>query len=666
MSTPFIFCDETALFRRPADPGPGEAFSLFVWVSRQPGQSVSFLCRSDSGSLVLEASRIGERGLYDIYEARHPGTAEEMFYFVQLTGEGHSLLYGRGGPAEEKDIIPFSLNPHFYVPDWARGALWYQIFPDRFCNADPSNDVLTGEIFDDVELVSRKMQWRDPVTALDVHHYYGGDLQGIIDKLDYLKTLGVEVLYLNPVFVAPSSHGYNTQDYEHVDPHLGCILEDGKGLEQYKIRTVSSVNLEASDALLARLIQSAHEKGMRVILDGVFNHCSSFHGWNNEAGLYDKNRERPAYFRKDPQSEEKECWWGNKNLLKLDVDGEVELQEELLAIAEKWLSAPYGADGWRLDVAADLGHSSEGNHAFWRAFRQRVRNTNPEALILAEHYGDPSPWLGGDEWDSVMNYDAFMEPVSWFFTGMEKHSDRYVDWMEGAGEAFRDSIMPAMARFPRASLEAALNQLDNHDHSRFLTRTNHVAGRLGELGYRMAEEGCDKALLRGAVLLQMTWPGAPGIYYGDEAGLAGFTDPDNRRPFPWGQEDVELQDYYANMGRLRQQYPVLRRGSLRLWRAECGLLAYGRMDMNQTCLVLINQSQEEREVSLNTAELDGLGGSRILRLAQTWAEGYNMGRQEMETEDKILHLCLKPREASLFLLEQKALPRALRDSLRLI
>ena len=660
MKTPFIFCDETALFRQPADPGPGEPFRLRVWVSRQPGQVVTFLCRSDSGSSFLDAKKAGERGRYDVYEAAHPGTEEEVFYFVNVSCEGESWLFGRNGLRRENEIVPFSVNPYFDVPAWARGALWYQIFPDRFCNGDTTNDVLTGEVFDDVELVSRKMRWDDPVTALDVHHSYGGDLQGIINKLDYLKALGIEVIYLNPIFVAPSCHGYNTQDYEHVDPHFGRILEDGEGRSQYQTRTTSAVNLEASDALLAELISQAHRKGMRVVLDGVFNHCSSFHPWYNEAGLYDHSLERRDFFRCDEKGE-KECWWGNKNLLKLDVDGNADLREALLQIAEKWLLPPYSADGWRLDVAADVGHDPEGNHAFWRAFRERVRKARPDALILAEHYGDPSPWFGGDEWDSVMNYDAFMEPVRWFCTGMEKHGDRHVPWMEGAGEAFRESMVQAMARFPRASLEAALNQLDNHDHSRFLTRTNHVVGRLGELGYRMAENGVDKSILRAAALLQMTWPGAPGIYYGDEAGVPGFTDPDNRRPFPWGREDTFLFDFYSSITRLHRRYDVLRRGSLRILRAEDGLLVYARMDASDTMLVAINQTAEDRRVELNTAEIDGIGGTMAQRLAETWAEGYNLGRQVMQLPNRVFAVTLKPRAAALYAVMLPAVPKDMRD-----
>ena len=223
-----------------------------------------------------------------------------------------------------------------------------------------------------------------------------------------------------------------------------------------------------------------------------------------------------------------------------------------------------------------------------------------------------------------------------------------------------------MAAFPRPSLESALNQLDNHDHSRFLTRTNHVAGRLGELGYRMAEEGVDKALLRAAVLLQMTWPGAPGIYYGDEAGLCGFTDPDNRRSFPWGREDIQLQDFFTNMAGIRRQYTALRRGSLRRLPGGEGLLAYARFDISQRLLLVINQSREEKLYSLKVTEVDGFGAARALRLIQSNEEGYNLGLKEEGLQDNILTLKLKPREAVLYSLEYQELPRELRDHLRLV
>ena len=165
-------------------------------------------------------------------------------------------------------------------------------------------------------------------------------------------------------------------------------------------------------------------------------------------------------------------------------------------------------------MAADLGRTSEFNHRFWRDFRRVVKEANPDALILAEHYGDPTSWLQGDQWDSVMNYDAFMEPVSWFLTGMEKHSDWRSDELYGDGKKFFDSMAYNMARMQTPSLLTAMNELSNHDHSRFLTRTNRVVGRLGSMGAKAAEEGVDRGVFREAVMIQMTWPGAPTIYYG--------------------------------------------------------------------------------------------------------------------------------------------------------
>lgn len=646
MDTKLIFCDETEQFRHPADPGPGEAFSLKVWVPAGEDCPVSFIFSCDEKTLEIPARFLGNRGLVDEYGAKHPGSDKRLLYYLRFRFGEEEHFYGRNGLQSREAIIPFSVNPDYNVPEWARGALWYQIYPDRFCNGDPANDVQDGEIRDDVGFVSRRMGWQEPVAPMEIHHYYGGDLAGIIQKLDYLQNLGVEVLYLNPIFTAPSNHKYNTVDYEHVDPHLGPVSASLEPLSNCWSKMDSEADLSPSDAMLAELIRQAHERNIRVVLDGVFNHVSSQHPWNQGG----PNSERyNDYFRRNPQGEI-ECWWGNHNLLKLNVDGSPSLKEYLLSIAEKWITAPFHADGWRLDVAADLGHSPEANHAFWQDFRRRVRKANPQAMILAEHYGDPSPWLQGDQWDSVMNYDAFMDPVSGFFTGLEKHGDEYCPWLEGAGDEFSRIMQNTMARFPRPALETALNQLDNHDHSRFLTRTNHLVGRLGELTPEDAETNVDPSLLRAAALLQMCWPGAPGLYYGDEAGLCGFTDPDNRRTFPWGREDGSLLDYYQGIIRLRKRHSALKRGSLRILRGEPGLLVFGRFDQKERLLVIINQSLEEKELCLDIRSLDGLGAAKLRRLIQCDKDSYNMGWLDTIAEEDTLQLCLQPRECSVWAL----------------
>ena len=172
-------------------------------------------------------------------------------------------------------------------------------------------------------------------------------------------------------------------------------------------------------------------------------------------------------------------------------------------------------------------------------------------------------WLQGDEWDTVMNYDAFMEPVSWFLTGMEKHSDEFNQGLLGNSESFIGAMKYHMPAFYAPSLYTAMNELDNHDHSRFLTRTNHRVGRVANVGPYAAAENTNKAVLREAVVIQMTWPGAPTLYYGDEAGQVGFTDPDNRRTYPWGQEDQELIRFYKEIIAVHRRFPVLAMGSLK-------------------------------------------------------------------------------------------------------
>lgn len=336
-------------------------------------------------------------------------------------------------------------------------------------------------------------------------------------------------------------------------------MTDNSQATKYKKRTTDLKNLEASNELFIKLVEELHRRGMKVILDGVFNHCGSFNKWMDRERIYEgeEDYEPGAYVSADspyrsyfrffkegpenwPYNGNYDGWWGHDTLPKLNYEDSVKLENYILYIGRKWVSPPYNVDGWRLDVAADLGRSNEYNHEFWQKFRRAVKDANPNALILAEHYGDPSDWLKGDEWDTVMNYDAFMEPVTWFLTGMEKHSDEAREELLGNIDNFIGSMAHHMSNMLTPSLQVAMNELSNHDHSRFLTRTNHMVGRVEHLGPEAANEYVNKAVMREAVVMQMTWVGAPTVYYGDEAGVCGFTDPDNRRTYPWGHEDQEL------------------------------------------------------------------------------------------------------------------------------
>ncbi|MDE7367356.1 MAG: glycoside hydrolase family 13 protein, partial [Lachnospiraceae bacterium] len=536
--------------------------------------------------------------------------------------------------------------------DWAKGAVFYQIFVDRFCNGDESNDVLDNEYVYIGEGTRRITDWEKYPDAMDVRSFYGGDLQGVINKLDYLKDLGVDVIYLNPIFVSPSNHKYDSQDYDYVDPHYGRIVKDGgeclkdghapnREASRYIARVTDKANLEASNQLFIELVEEVHKRGMRIILDGVFNHCGSFNKWLDREGIYENQEgyEKGAYvdenspYRKFfkfhdeyqwPYNSTYDGWWGHDTLPKLNYEESPKLYEYIMNIAKKWVSPPYNVDGWRLDVAADLGHSPEYNHQFWRDFRKVVKEANPNAIIMAEHYGDPKEWLLGDQWDTVMNYDAFMEPITWFLTGVEKHSDEFRGDLLGNPDAFIGALRHHMSRFHHQSLYIAMNELSNHDHSRFLTRTNRMVGRIHTLGPEAANQNINKGVFREAVVFQMTWPGAPTIYYGDEAGVCGWTDPDNRRTYPWGHEDQELIDFHRDIIRIHKENSAIMRGSYRFLHGSHKVVAYGRFDEHNKVIVVMNNSYEDVELKFSVAELGIPDRTVLTQLILTTEEGYFM------------------------------------------
>ena len=546
------------------------------------------------------------------------GTEKETYYFEIQSGFLKGYYDTRGLVTEVNEYYNFVILPGFRTPDWAKGAVMYQIYVDRFCNGDPSNDVLTNEYCYINEHVQHVDDWYRCPAAMDVREFYGGDLQGVLDKMDYLEDLGIEAIYFNPLFVSPSNHKYDSQDYDYIDPHIGRIVEDtGELLEngqkenrfatRYINRVTNRANLEASNELFVKVVEEAHKRGIRVIMDGVFNHCGSFNKWMDRERIYEnaEGYAPGAYVSADspyrnyfdfknqnawPYNASYDGWWGHDTLPKLNYEGSGELMDYVLHIARKWVSPPFNADGWRLDVAADLGHSQSFNHQFWQEFRKAVKEANPEAVILAEHYGNTREWLQGNEWDTVMNYDAFMEPVTWFRTGMEKHSDDYRGDLLGNTGSFWGAMKHHSASFSMPSWQTAMNELSNHDHSRFLTRTNHCVGRTDSKGPQAAEIGVNKAVFREAVVMQMTWMGAPTIYYGDEAGLCGFTDPDSRRTYPWGREDQEMIRFHKEIIRIHKENRELRTGSLKYVDCDYNFLAYGRFNREGQCLILINNN----------------------------------------------------------------------------
>ena len=427
----------------------------------------------------------------------------------------------------------------FATPVWVRDAVFYQIFPERFCNGDRSNDPLNTE------------PWGSPPAF---RNFMGGDLQGILDKLDYLGDLGISALYLTPIFQSISSHKYDIIDYFAVDEHFGDML------------------------LLRKLVDACHARGIRVILDAVFNHCSNLHPFFLDVK---KNGRRSRYWnwffvkkwpipdrfaRHKDALEWYECWWGYHTLPKLNYTNP-EVEEYFLNVAQFWLREAH-TDGWRLDVP------NEVIQTFWPKFRHAVKEANSEAYIVGEIWDDATPWLMGDQFDAVMNY-RFQKALLGYFA--EETLDT---------RALDHTLRQIMLDYPEQATAAMLNLLGSHDTARPMT----------------VAKG-DVAALKLMATMQFTFEGAPCIYYGDEIGMEGGKDPDCRRCYPWHKPDLQnraLFDYYQKLIAIRKANPALRTGAFHpfLVDNERELYAYERSADGNRCIVALNRSGLEHKMAL--------------------------------------------------------------------
>lgn len=456
------------------------------------------------------------------------------------------------------------------TPDWVQDAIFYQIFPDRFArSARNPNDNLTFE------------PWDSPPTT---HGFKGGDLYGVAERLDYLNDLGITALYLNPIFASAANHRYHAYDYYTVDPLLG-----------------------GNDAF-NELLEKAHKKNIRIILDGVFNHASrgfwQFHhvlecGEDSPYGdwfLFDPERlKRRKHWGAYPSPIEQRLlqhedsitaigyrgWWNLPALPKFNTNTPA-VREFLFGVAEHWIKV--GIDGWRLDVPTEIDDDS-----FWQEFRQRVRRINPEAYIVGEIWHEAQRWLQGDQFDAIMNYDV-TKPCLAFFSG--KHLDLKVLHQQPNyhsihhpidAHEFGNRIDHNLHLYKREITYSQLNLLDTHDTPRFLSCA-----------------GGDKNALKLAWLFLFAYPGAPCIYYGNEIGLDGKHDPDNRRSFPWDESkwDKDLLNYAKEVVKLRKKNPALRRGDFkRLW-AEQGVYAFSRSLDGHTLIIALNASESPQQAEV--------------------------------------------------------------------
>ncbi len=658
-----IFSDETENFISSPEPKKGEDVYIKIRVGKNNVDKVFLVSYLKDYEMELSEST----NKFDYYKFTLKNIQRKFEYQFKILKNDVTYYFSKYGISKDiNNDFNFRIIPNFITPDWAKGAVMYQIYIDRFCNGDKSNDVETNEYTYLGRGAKKITNWNQPIENRDVSNFYGGDLQGVIDKMDYLSDLGVEVLYLNPIFVSPSNHKYDIQDYDYIDPHIGKIVKDegeilkfgnfkNKAATKYISRTTDIENLNASNELFIELIELAHSKNIKVIIDGVFNHCGAFNKWLDKESIYKNNGgEVGAFHSKDskyhnyfkwneydwPNNNKYDSWWGHDNHPKLNVENSKELEEYILKIAKKWVSPPFNVDGWRLDVAADLGFTEEYNHKFWKKFREAVKSGNKDAIIIAEHYGSPVSWLQGDEWDSVMNYDAFMEPLTWFLTGMQKHSEEYRNDLLCNTLAFEGSMKYNSAKFSIQSLNTAMNQLSNHDHSRFLTRTNMEVGRLHTRGSDDADRGVKKSIMREAVMVQMTWTGAPAIYYGDEAGLTGWTDPDNRRTYPWGSEDVEMINFHREMIKIRKENIALKLGSLTFLKNDFGILSYARWYKDNLIIVILNNNNEGVDFTIPVWKVSDIDIMKFEELIYSSMTGYSLSSRKLDVINGFMELKL--------------------------
>ena len=671
MNIESIFSDETIEYVSMQSLKNRQNIRIQIRIFKDDKPDIILVDHRDGSEVVMSKLRSSEH--FDFYYADLEDRDYLKYYFKIIDGK-NTLFFTRFGITDYlKEDALFEYNKNFTLPEWAKGALMYQIFIDRFNRGDETNDVVDDEYIYIGLPVKHKENWNEYPSNFDVGYFYGGDLAGVLQKLDYLRDFGVEVIYFNPLFVSPSNHKYDTQDYDYIDPHIGVIVEDADGVlgeydtdnknaVKYVKRVTSKKNLEASNELFIRLVEEAHKRNIKVIIDGVFNHCGSFNKWMDKEGIYKRADDKypiGAYWSKESEfrsyfnfiGNEYDGWWGHDTLPKLYYENSKKLVDEVLNIAKKWVSPPFNVDGWRLDVAADLGYSHEFNHIFWSMFREAVKSANNDAVILAEHYGDPSFWLDGKCWDGVMNYDGFMEPVSWFLTGLEKHSDREDMNLKGNADAFFLMLKNALGKMPYDSILVSMIQLSNHDHSRFLTRTNGIVGRINSHKSEDAESGVKLEVMRQAIMMQITLPGAPTVYYGDEVGVCGFTDPDNRRTYPWGNENLELLEYHRYVNKWHRIRKELKKGSLIRLISTGGVVCYARVLKDNISVVIINAGEYTAKTDI-PLYLTGMRDNAVIsRVIYTNKVGYNVGRVTYINDNGYLNFEIEPHSGYLLVSE---------------
>jgi glycosidase len=554
----------------------------------------------------------------DYWQARLTNAAPDNLWYRFIVTDGSKTVYyaddtpaldgGLGAPSDDQLDRSWALmvyDPGFTAPAWAKDAVIYQIFPDRFRNGDSANDPKTGDPRYDEPVVKRSWNQlpegycRGYSTGCSERprgrDYFGGDLEGVVAKLDYLKELGVNTIYFNPIFAAKSNHRYDTADYRRIDPYLGTLGD------------------------YQRLVQQARARGIRVILDGVFNHMSSdspffdrYHHYSTLGACESLSSPYRSWFTFTSQhvpcgAGDYVGWFGFDSIPVLDKSNAAVRQYFVTgddSITSLWLGR--GAAGWRLDVMGDPSFPG----AYWTDFRQVVKTGYPQALIIGELWQKDTTllrFLRGDRADSTMNY-RLRDAVLGFLAPQEFDSKGFADSGHSlTATQFAARLASEREDYPDATYYSLMNLLDSHDTARLLWQLTPGGENSADKEQNAANVGAGKQRLRLASLIQYTLPGAPTVYYGDEVGMTGADDPDDRRTYPWtdtgGSPDAAPYAHYKALAEMRKGAPALIGGDFRVLLADdlANAVAYGRKTGSQAAIVALNRADSAQTLHVPVA-----------------------------------------------------------------
>lgn len=575
-----VYSDGTQCFVSNPQPKLYETVTIMLRAYEDaPIQHVFLRTIPNGAELLVEAKKTKTEHGLAYYAAELKMTENRMQYHFYLVCDDIVYFYNQ---KEITTYVPdhtydFVLLADYRQPSWVKNSVFYQIFPERFCNGNPDNDVKDGEYQLNGHDTIRMKSWDEtplPYEKGFCLDFYGGDLEGVKEKIPYLKDLGVTAIYLNPIFLAPSVHKYDCIDYFHVDPHFG------------------------GDEALAELSKSLHENGMRLILDISINHTGTAHRWFNRDGLFfDKSEgaynnpdseERSFYFFKEGTNDYV-GWYDVKDLPTLNYTAD-KLRDVIYrneaSVLRKWLREPYCIDGWRFDVADVFARNNEVQLAdeLWPEIRRSIREENDEAYILAEDWGDCAHYLQGDEWDSPMNYYGCGRVLRQFvgepdlFMGRNEilRSIRY----KMTAEDVQARVTEHLAKLPYVMWQNQFNLIDSHDVSRL-----HNNPKVHPEEYR------------GAVILQFALIGAPSVYYGDEAGVDGTIDSNEgcRYPMPWGKDfqKEEIFGFYRTLAHLKTEHKAFTEGGMKFLYAKDSVVAIARFFDGEIYVALASTNRED-------------------------------------------------------------------------